>query len=306
MVEPLSVAVRRGEIVESVHLVHAVAVRDGAVVAEVGDPSLLASLRSAAKPLQALLLARAYESLGPDELAIAAASHAGTPVHVAAVGSLLASTGGREDELECGLQEGRPPEPVYHNCSGKHAGMIAVCRRREWPVEGYRLPEHPLQRALLEEVAAAAEVGLDEVRTGPDGCGVVCFAVTLERAAFAWSRFAQFDGGDRIAAAMRARPDLVGGEGAADTDLMGALPGWIAKRGAEGLFCAASPDGLGLALKVSDGNGRALRPAVAAFSVRVGIDLESFGEVTLPNTRGEPGAVIAPWSENVSILRDRV
>jgi L-asparaginase II len=292
--EPLSVAVRRGEIVESVHLVHAVAVRDGAVVAQAGDPSLLASLRSAAKPLQALPVARAYEGLGPDELAIAAASHAGTAVHVEAVRSLLASTGGREDELECGLQEGRPPEPVYHNCSGKHAGMIAVCRVKGWPVEGYRLAEHPLQRALLEEVAGAAEVGRDEVRTGPDGCGVVCFAVTLERAAFAWSRFEQLDGGDRIAAAMRARPDLVGGEGAADTDLMRALPGWIAKRGAEGLFCAASPDGLGLAVKVSDGNGRALRPAVAAFSVRVGIDPESFGEVTLPNTHGEPAAVIAP------------
>jgi L-asparaginase II len=295
MAEPLRVAVRRGEIVESVHLVHAVAVRDGAVAAEAGDASLLASLRSAAKPLQALPLARAYESLGPDELAIAAASHAGTPVHVEAVRSLLASTGGREDELECGPQDGRPPEPVYHNCSGKHAGMIAVCRARGWPVEDYRVAEHPLQEALLEEVAGAAEVERDEVRTGPDGCGVVCFAVTLERAALAWSRFEQLDGGDRIAAAMRARPDLVGGEGAADTDLMGALPGWIAKRGAEGLLCAASPDGLGLALKVSDGNGRALRPAVAAFAARVGIEPEGFGKVTIPNSRGEPAGVIAPW-----------
>jgi L-asparaginase II len=293
MAEPLSVAVRRGEIVESVHLVHGVAVRDGAVIAEAGDPSLLASLRSAAKPLQALPLARAYESLGPDELAIAAASHAGTPAHVEAVRSLLASTGGREDELECGPQDGRPPEPVYHNCSGKHAGMIAVCRARGWPVEGYRLAEHPHQRALLEEIAAAAEVEPDAVRTGPDGCGVVCFAVTLEQAAFAWSRFEQLDGGDRIAAAMRARPDLVGGEGAADTDLMRALPGWIAKRGAEGLLCAASPDGVGVALKVSDGNGRALRPAVAAFAGLVGIDLEGFGEVTIPNSRGEPAGAIA-------------
>jgi L-asparaginase II len=285
--------VRRGEIVESVHLVHAVAVRDGAVVVEAGDPSLLASLRSAAKPLQALPLARAYESLGPDELAIAAASHAGTSVHVEAVRSLLAFTGGREDELDCGLQEGRPPEPVYHNCSGKHAGMIAVCRARGWPVEGYRLPEHPLQQALLEEVAAAAEVGPDQVPTGPDGCGVVCFALTLEQAAFAWSRFEQLDGGDRIAAAMRARPDLVGGDGAADTDLMHVLPGWIAKRGAEGLFCAASPYGLGVALKVADGNGRALPPALAAFLGSLGVELNGLGGVTIPNSHGEPAGVIA-------------
>jgi L-asparaginase II len=294
MAEPLRVAVRRGEILESVHRVHAVAVRDGSVIAEAGDPSLLASLRSAAKPLQALPLTRAYESLGPDELAIAAASHAGTPVHVEAVRSLLAATGGREDELDCGLQDGRPPEPVYHNCSGKHAGMIAVCRAQGWPVEGYRLAEHPLQQALLAEVAAAAEVEPDEVPTGPDGCGVVCFALSLERATFAWSRFEQLDGGGRIAAAMRARPDLVGGEGAADTDLMRALPGWIAKRGAEGLFCAASRDALGIALKVSDGNGRALRPALAAFAARIGIDLQSITEVSLPNSRGEPAGVIVP------------
>jgi L-asparaginase II len=137
--EPLSVAVRRGEIVESVHRVHAVAVRDGAIVAEAGDPGLSASLRSSAKPIQALLLARARESLEAQDLAIAAASHYGTPMHVEAVRELLRKTGGREKELDCGLQEGRPPEPIYHNCSGKHAAMIAVCRERGWPVEGYRL-----------------------------------------------------------------------------------------------------------------------------------------------------------------------
>ena len=292
MAEPLSVSVRRGEILESIHLVHAVAVRDGAIVAEAGDAALPASLRSAAKPIQALPLARAYRDLGPDELAIAAASHAGTPMHVDAVRSLLAATGGSEEELECGLQEGRPPEPIYHNCSGKHAAMIAVCRAHGWPVNGYRLAEHPLQQALLEEVADAAELEADEVQTGPDGCGVVCFALTLERAALAWSRFERLDGGDRVAAAMHARPDLVGGEGLADTDLMRALPGWIAKRGAEGLFCAASPDGLGVALKVADGNGRALPPALAVFGARLGLELDGVTEVTIPNTHREPAAAI--------------
>jgi L-asparaginase II len=292
MAEPLSVAVRRGEILESVHLVHAVAMQEGAVVAEAGDPALPASLRSAAKPIQALPLARAYPELGPDELAIAAASHAGTPMHVEVVRSLLAATGGSEDELECGTQEGRPPDPIYHNCSGKHAAMIAACRANGWPVDGYRLPEHPLQRALLDEVAAAAETSPDDVLTGPDGCGVVCFALPLERAASAWACFGRTEGGDRIAGAMRERPDLVGGDGASDTDLMRTLPGWIAKRGAEGLFCAASPDGVGLALKVADGNGRALRPAICAFGARLGLQLDGFGEVTLPNTRGEPAASI--------------
>ncbi len=294
MAEPIRVAVRRGEIVESVHLVHAVAVQDGAVLAQAGDPSLLASLRSAAKPIQALPLARAYENLSESELAIAGASHLGTREQIEAVRSLLAATGGDERELECGLQEGRPPDPIFHNCSGKHAGMIAACRARGWPVEGYRLPDHPLQQALVAEMAAAGELEPDEVRTGPDGCGVVCFAVPLERAALAWSRLERLDGGDRVAAAMRARPELIGGEEAADTELMRAVPGWIGKRGAEGLFCAASRDGLGLALKIADGNGRAFRPALAAFAARIGLELEGFAEVPLLNTRGETvGALLA-------------
>jgi len=287
MTEPLRVAVRRGEILESVHVVHAVAVQDGAVVEEAGDVSLSASLRSAAKPIQALPLARAYVNLEEAELAIAAASHAGQPEHVEAVRSLLASTGGSEDELRCGSQEDRPPEPIYHNCSGKHAGMIAVCRANGWPVDDYFRPDHPLQLALVEEVAAAAGVEREEVRTGPDGCGVVCFAVPLERAAAAWSRFAGLEGGAPVAAAMRARPELVGGDEAADTQLMRLLPGWIAKRGAEGLFCAASPDGLGIAVKIADGNGRAFRPAVAAFGKRLGLELDGFPEVPLRNSRGE-------------------
>ena len=293
MAEPLSVAVRRGEIVESVHLVHAVAVRDGAVVAVAGDPSIPASLRSSAKPFQALPLARVRNDLAAEGLAIAAASHFGTPMHVEAVRALLRTTGGGEDELACGLQPGRPPEPIYHNCSGKHAGMIAVCRARGWPVEGYFQSDHSLQRELLEVVADAAAVRADEVPTGTDGCGVLCFALPLERAAFAFSRFDSLEAGDRIAAAMRARPELVGGDGGTDTELMRLLPGWIAKGGAEGLMCAASADGLGIALKVADGNSRALRPALAAFVPELGLDLSAFAEIPLENSRREPAGTIA-------------
>jgi L-asparaginase II len=293
MAEPLRVAVRRGEILESVHEVHAVAVRHGSVVAEVGDTALPTSLRSSAKPLQALPLARAYENLSESELAIAAASHFGTPEHVEAVRALLAATGGTEDELDCGLQQGRPPEPVFHNCSGKHAGMIAVCRANGWPVEGYRWPDHPLQLALLEEVAGAAEREPAEVATGPDGCGVVCFGLPLERAAFAFSRLERLGGGERIASSMRARPVLIGGEGATDTALMQAQPEWIAKGGAEGLMCAASSAGIGLAVKVLDGNSRALRPALATFGAQFGLDLPDFAEVPLRNWHGEPAGTVS-------------
>ena len=292
MAEPLRVAVRRGTFVESVHEVHGVAVRDGETLVAFGDPSLTASLRSAAKPLQALPLARAYPELGEEELAIAAASHYGTPRHIEAVRKLLAATGGSEDELDCGRQEGRPQEPIYDNCSGKHAGMLATCRAHGWPVEGYRHAEHPLQALLLQEVAAATELDPAEIGTGIDGCGVVAFAVPLERAAHAFARLESLDGGDRIANAMREHPVLVGGEGATDTVLMQAHPGTIAKGGADGLLCAGGRD-TGLALKVADGNSRALRPALAALAAGLGVPLPEFEEVSLQNRHGEPAATIS-------------
>jgi L-asparaginase II len=287
MAEALSVAVTRGEIVESTHRVHAVAVKDGEVVAAAGDPGLVVSLRSSAKPIQALLLARARQDLEQEHYAIASASHFGTEMHVAAVRSLLQATGGSEDELDCGLQENRPPEPIYHNCSGKHSGMIAVCRARGWPVEGYRRPEHPLQRELMHEVSAVAEVEHAEVSAATDGCGVVCFALPLERVAHAFARLEHVDGGATIVSAMRARPELIGGEGATDTTLMRTLEGWIAKGGAEGLMAAASADGLGIALEVEDGNSRALRPALAEFARELGLDLSTFDRVDVRNSHAE-------------------
>jgi L-asparaginase II len=290
--EPIRVAVRRGTFVESVHEVHGVAVRDGKIAVSFGDPSLTASLRSAAKPLQALPLARAYPQLDQEELAIAAASHYGTARHIEAVRKLLAATGGSEDELDCGIQEGRPPQPIYDNCSGKHAGMLATCRAHGWPVEGYRHPDHPLQQLLLEEVAAAAELDPAEVGTGVDGCGVVAFAIPLERVAFAFARLESLDGGKRVADAMRAHPELVGGEGATDTALMRTHPGTVAKGGADGLLCAGGR-GTGLALKAADGNSRALRPALAALAAGLGVPLPDFEKVALPNRHGEPAAIVS-------------
>jgi L-asparaginase II len=290
--EPIRVAVRRGTFVESVHEVHGVAVRDGEIAVSFGDPSFSASLRSAAKPLQALPLARAFPQLDQEELAIAAASHFGTARHIEAVRKLLAATGGSEDELDCGIQEGRPPQPIYDNCSGKHAGMLATCRAHGWPVEGYRHPDHPLQQLLLEEVAAAADLDSAEVGTGIDGCGVVAFAIPLERVAFAFARLESLDGGKRVAEAMRAHPVLVGGEGATDTVLMQTHPGTVAKGGADGLLCAGGR-GTGLALKVADGNSRALRPALAALSAGLGVPLPDFEQVSLPNRHGDPAATVS-------------
>ncbi|TML51555.1 MAG: asparaginase, partial [Actinobacteria bacterium] len=172
-------------------------------------------------------------------------------------------------------------------CSGNHAGMLALCRARGWPTQGYRLPEHPVQQACLAIHAEAAEVEPETLVTGTDGCGIVTFALALERMAHAFSRLESLPGGARVAAAMRARPDLVGGPDGADYLLMRGAPGWLAKGGAEGLICAAGPDGTGVALKTEDGASRAHAPALAAFLGRLGVDLPDLAARPVLNTRGE-------------------
>jgi L-asparaginase II len=286
MAEPITVAVRRGEIVEARHTVHAVAVRGGAVVSEAGDGGLLTFMRSAAKPIQALPVLRARPDLDDRELAIASASHRADPHQIGAVRSLLTKAPAQEDELECGA-EGEPPSALRHNCSGKHAGFLALCRARGWDSRGYRLPDHPVQQAMLAEVAAAADLREGEIPTAIDGCGVVNFALPLERMAYAFSRFTELDGGARVADAMRAHPALIRGPGAPDTVLMESLPGWIAKGGAQGLLCAAGPDGIGVALKVEDGGARAVGPAVAAFLGRLGHPIEQLESAPVENSRSE-------------------
>jgi L-asparaginase II len=283
--EPIRVSVRRGEVVEAFHRVHAVAVQDGAVVAEAGDPVLVAYMRSSSKPLQAVPLARARDDTDERDLAIASASHLADEAQLAAVRALLAKAPADEDELECGA-EGNPPSRLKHNCSGKHAGMLALCRSRGWRSEGYRLEGHRVQREMLGVHAEAAEVAEDEIPTGVDGCGVVTFALPLERMAHAFARLSQLEGGDRVAAAMRAYPDLIRGPLATDSRLMKALPGWIAKGGAEGLLCAAG-NGIGVALKAEDGSGRALGPAAAVFFRRLELALGDFAVAPLENSRGE-------------------
>ena len=287
---PIEVIVRRGAVVEAQHVVHAVAVRDGAVVEEAGDSNRVAFLRSAAKPFQALPLVRARDDLTTEEIAIASASHLASPEQLAAVRSLLAKAPAEEDELECGPE----PTAIQHNCSGKHAGMLALCRTKGWASGGYRLGTHPVQHGCLHEVALAADVDPDEIPTAVDGCGVLTFALPLERMALMFARLEQVAGGARVAAAMRAHPELIRGPIAADSLLMRELEGWTAKGGAEGLFCAAGPGGLGIALKVEDGSMRAMRPALAELLRRLGLETGELGVEPLENSLGEiVGEIVA-------------
>ena len=282
--EPILVEVERGQLLEARHLAHAVAVRDGEIVEVAGDARLLTGFRSSAKPVQALPVVRVRGWTSTEiEVAIACASHLARPEQLEPVRSLLAKAPASEDELECGPE----PTPLAHNCSGKHAAMLALCRARGWESRDYRLLEHPCQQAMLEVVAEAAEVDAAAIPVGVDGCGVPTFGLTLERMAHGFSRLERLDGGAVAAQAMRAHPELIRGPGAADTELMRTLPGWIAKGGAEGLLCAASADGLGIAVKVEDGGVRAVRSATAAFLRRLGLDVGALADVPLENSRGE-------------------
>ena len=289
----LEVVVTRGSVVESRHRVHAAVTQGGRRALEAGDPSVVAFFRSSAKPIQALPLARARPDLGDAEIAIACASHLARPEQIAAVQSLLAAAPAEESELETGPES----TPLEHNCSGKHAGFLALCRARGWQSQGYRLPEHPCQREMLAEVAAAAEADASTIPTAVDGCGVVTFALPLERMAQAFARLPAITGGARVLAAMRAYPDLIRGPDAADSILMRALPDWAAKGGAEGLMCAAGPDGLGLALKVEDGNTRAVAAALAEVLRRLGFPApDALSTTPVVNSRGERvgGIQLAP------------
>jgi L-asparaginase II len=224
--------------------------------------------RSSLKPVQAIPLLEGYDDLSDDELAIASASHQAEPAQLDAVRKLLGRAAATVDDLENGLQDGRPEGKLGHNCSGKHAGMVAACRAHGWPLHPYRALEHPLQQRV------AALVGDAEVAI--DGCGVPTFALRLSRMCEVFLQTPP-----RIRAAMAARPELVGGAGSADTDLMRARPGWFAKGGAEGLFCVS--DGTDAwTLKVEDGATRALRPALGQV-----FGLVEFREVEVRNSRGE-------------------
>jgi L-asparaginase II len=281
---------RRGEIVEGERQGH-IAVVDsaGRLVASAGDPRHVTYWRSAAKPFQALalVLSGAMErfGFGPRELALACASHDGTPEHTEIARTMLERIGLSQEDLECGVHEplaedearslrasGAAATPLHNNCSGKHAGMLAVCRARGYPPEGYHRPEHPLQREILEHVRGFTGVDSSEIAIGIDGCSVPCFAIPIERMAFAYARLASADRSEapqraaagaaesaraaaRIRDAMTGNPRLVAGAGRTSTEIMREFPGRVlSKGGAEGVLCGALVrEGLGFALKMRDG-----------------------------------------------------
>lgn len=324
------VEVRRGGRLESVHRVHvAVASAAGDVVAQAGDALARTYWRSAAKPFQVLPFVAcggaASYGFGPRELALMASSHNGEEAHRGLAASILAAAGLEERHLLCGAHlpltevgwrelaaAGASPTPLWNNCSGKHAGMLAHCRRHGWPVAEYRLPDHPLQAEIRDVVARASGEARESVGEGVDGCGVPAFHLSLRGMATAYARLADpralpdawGAAARELVGAMAAEPYFLAGTGRLCTRVAQvAGDRVVAKVGAEGVFCAALRDrGWGLAVKAEDGSGRAAMVALLEALRQLGVlredDLAALGDFTARELRNHAGTVVGevvPW-----------
>ena len=319
------VEVLRGDVVEARHTVHvAVADAHGRVVARAGNGNGLTYYRSAAKPFQALPLVeegivRRF-GISLPELALCCASHEGEPEHVATARSILSKIGVDEALIRCGsqlpfgadasqelLMLGGQAMPIHNNCSGKHAGMLALAVGMGWNPVDYHLPGHPVQDRMLREILRWTGLGETEVATGVDGCGVVCFAVPLFQIAKSFARFsvaaADNEGPAEIVRAMTTHPFMVGGTGRACTQVMEAAAGKaFVKLGAEGTYIGGIPaSGLGFAIKVEDGGRRAVEVALVKVLEELGVLTEAavtaishHGNPIVYNTRGEAVGEIRP------------
>jgi L-asparaginase II len=297
----IEVTVVRGETAESVHAVEGVVVdATGHLLAATARPDFQTFFRSSSKPFQVLpLVERGHaDALGlPDRLlALMAASHNGEPKHVEGARAILAACGRTEHDLECGfhypedaataerLRLGPPEErtAIYNNCSGKHAGMVALAVREGWPVEGYTRREHPVQQAALAAIASVCGVDAARMPIGIDGCSAANPALTLLDMARGYAKFAvaRSDAEDareralaRIRGAMIAHPDMVAGTGRFCTALMTVTRGrLVTKTGAEGLQGVGIPErGLGIVVKVKDGTRRAVAPALVGWLLELGL-----------------------------------
>lgn len=302
LAEPL-VKVTRGAITESRHRGHVVAVEPGGrVVAYIGHPETVTYLRSSAKPHQAipLVASGALDRFGftEQELALACGSHNGEAIHTRLAASMLEKIGLDVSALKCGVHEpyspqaardlreaGEQPNPLHNNCSGKHAGMLALALHLEAPTETYDLPDNPVQLAIGKAISQFSGVAMEDIAVAVDGCGVPVFGITVAAMARMYAHLVappeEFDENTRVAcsrivSAMTNHPQLVGGTSERlDTELIRATKGLlISKVGAEGVYtggvvpCRRWSKGLGLALKVEDGDDRRARPTVVIEALR--------------------------------------
>lgn len=316
----------RGETVESIHRGHLVVLDgDGKEVFALGNPDFVTFFRSAAKPLQAIpfLLSGAAERFGflENEIALACASHSGEPVHVVTAAKMLQKIGLSETDLRCGshlpfhqesahqmIRNSEKPNQLHNNCSGKHSAMLAFAKHLGADLKNYEMLENPIQQQILETVAEFTETPKDEIELAIDGCAAVNFALSLRGMARSFAKLVfppnNFDtelreACRRIVSAFMAYPELIGGTERLDTQIMNEASGkLICKVGAEGLWlCGVLPSpkwkrGLGIALKIEDGEDNRARPAVAVELLRQlevldADDLSELSPMLIKNWRGD-------------------
>jgi L-asparaginase II len=327
------VELTRGNTVESVHFgALAVADSQGNLIASYGDPNTVTFLRSTAKPFQLLPFIEAggaeHFQFTQQEIALMCASHSGTDQHVEVVSHIQQRVGITESSLMCGVHQpmhkqtaeemllrGETPTPNRHNCSGKHTGMLAFAKMRGEPLESYLEPNHPVQIRILNTFAEMCGLPAEEIRMGTDGCSAPNFAVPLYNAAWAWARLADPSSlsPDRakairtIVQAMMAHPEMVGGPGRFDTLLMQTLNGRVvSKGGAEGyegmgvLPGAIGPGSgaLGIALKISDGDGYGRAVSAVSMEVLRQLGIFSPNELETLNPFG-PKRAVQNWRKLV-------
>jgi L-asparaginase II len=332
----IDVRVMRGPILESRHRVDAAVVRpDGSMAASAGDPAIVTTFRSAAKPFQLLpLVERGHanrHAFTDEQLAVMAASHVGSPYHVELVRGILAVIGVDEQRLACGFHEPVDPtsaaalrahperrSPVYNNCSGKHAGMAALCLAEGWPVDGYERAAHPLQQLMHRTVSEVCGLDPATVPVAVDGCSVSVFGMPLAAMAHGYARLAAAGAsGDtreralaRIRSAMQRFPVATGGTGRFSTALMQHTGGrLVAKGGAEGLECVGVPErGLGVALKCEDGSGRGIGPACIAVLEALGVlspaEVQAMAEHRHPAVTNHAGLHVGDIEAQVEVAAE--
>jgi len=316
--------VTRKGLVESIHR-GAVAVVNtkGKLLASAGDPGYLTYFRSAAKPIQAIPVvesgASTHFGLELAEIALLTGSHNGEVKHTETALAILRKIGLGVEYLQCGAHEplhvpsrnallakGIKPSALHNTCSGKHAGMLTLARFRGLSLEDYYRPEHPVQQKMLQTVAEMAGLAPEQIPVGIDGCGVPVFGLPLEKMALAYARISAPEDHDLtetrkeacslIRKAMTTHPFMVGGTDRFDTDLLQASEGRLmAKFGAEGVYCVGVVEkGWGIAIKIEDGNLRALPSVTLAVLEQLGLltveekeKLLGYRQKKLTNHRGD-------------------
>jgi L-asparaginase II len=286
---PIAVA-SRNDFEESVHHGAGAALGgDNTLVASIGDPDLVVYARSSLKPLQADAMVGLGLELTDGQLAVACASHDGSPVHLDAVRSILARYDLSEADLDntparpsgadartIARVAGVEPSPLQQNCSGKHAAMLATCRVNGWSIDDYLEPDHPLQTAITLGIES---LGATVHHIGVDGCGAPTHALALHDLAAAFAALAV--PGSAVARAMTANPVLVGGPTRDVTLWMQAVPTLMAKDGADGVMAAGLADGRAFAFKIADGSNTARQAVVPEALRAIGVDVDASAPATV-------------------------